>query len=345
MSEQLQLPYEVIEDKSIAGRNYLRENFTVSSKVAYKIPFSQLEIRDGFNKRIVYDGISELAASIKAKGLSEPLTVDVLTNGRVLIEKGHRRYKALQLLIEQGEVIEFVECYPNSNKVTEKQRMEDVFNSNMFSSKLNTVEQANTVFDLKNNFGKVSNEEIAKGLGISRQQVDNLLLIASADDSVKNQILMNEINVTEALKFIRDAKKADKKVDSIEEDSHKTGAAPTPHPIDINAGELKQLEEVEKMAEEDDFPFIEETPEQMQAILEKEEQEREKALQELLKVADEVKVAKLKMHKDRKLAADAVLEWKEDFVDEGTGNIVTIERKQVVYKKNMRRCSFCKSTR
>lgn len=323
---ELSLPYEVIEDKAIAGRTYLRENFTVSSRVAYKIPFSQLEIREGFNKRIVYEGIEALAASIKANGLSEPLTVDVLNTGRVIIEKGHRRYKALQMLIEQGEIIEFVECYPNSSKVTEKQRMQDVFNSNMFSSKLNTVEQANTVFDLKNNFGKISNEDIAKGLGISRQQVDNLLLIASADDSVKNQILMNEINVTEALKFIRDAKKLGKQTDDAEMEGNKTSAAKTKLPHDPNAEELAELKEMEKQVannDEDHLPFVEETAEQ-EAV--REQAEAEKAMEQLLLVADEVKVKKLNNHLDKKLAAAVKATVKEGFVDESTGETISKER-------------------
>ena len=37
--------------------------------------------------------------------------------------------------------------------------MQDIFNSNMFACKLNAVEQSAVVFDLKNNFGEISNDD------------------------------------------------------------------------------------------------------------------------------------------------------------------------------------------
>lgn len=241
--EQLTLPYEEIT--VLASRDYLRESFTRSSREVYKIPFENLQIREGFNKRVVYDGIDELASSIKSKGLQEPLYVDVLPDGRVFIDRGHRRYKALQMLRDAGEVIDVVDCYPNPKTTTEKERMEAVYNSNMYSSKLKPIEQAAVVFDLKNNFGKVSNQDIADGLGISRQKVDYLLLIASAGDDVKHEILKGDMGIAEAVSHIRAEHKAEKQSDKAELDANKTSAAPLEFPKDELAGEIKELEELE----------------------------------------------------------------------------------------------------
>lgn len=247
MSDQLQLPYEEIT--KVAGRTYLRENFTVSSKVAYKIPLSMLKEREGFNKRIVYEGIEELAQSIKEQGLKEPLTVDVLPDGRVFIEKGHRRFKALQMLLEKGDILMpesyLVDCYPNPREITELQRMEDVYTSNMHACKLTAIEQAAVVFDLKNNFGKVSNEDIAVSLGISRQKVDMLLLIANAPDDLKEQIKLNKMGITEACDIIRQQRKSEKIADQKEKESH-VSAATLPEPKDELAGDIKELDDLEK---------------------------------------------------------------------------------------------------
>jgi len=241
---QLQLPYEEITE--VANRDFLRDNFRRSNREVYQIPFFQLQEREGFNKRIVYEDMEELAQSIKEQGLKEPLTVDVLPDGRVFIEKGHRRFKALQMIVEAGGNVDYVECYPNPRSVTELQRMTDIYTSNMHSCKLTAIEQSAVVFSLKNNFEKVSNEDIATRLGISRQKVDMLLLIAEASDDIKEQIKLNTMGITEACNLIRKQKKLEKQTDQVEEDSHKNSAAPTPFPKDELATEIKELDELEK---------------------------------------------------------------------------------------------------
>lgn len=96
---QLTLPYEEIT--KLANRDYLRKNFTISGRVAYKIQFGKIEERDNFNKRKVYDEIEELAQSILINGLKEPLVLDILHDGRAIVEQGHRRRRAIQLLIDR----------------------------------------------------------------------------------------------------------------------------------------------------------------------------------------------------------------------------------------------------
>lgn len=331
--QQLSLPY--VEIKEVVGRSYLRDNYTVSSRVCYKIPVKDIKVREGFNKRIVYEGIEELAASIKEKtvdglaGLETPLTVDIVPCGDCFVEKGHRRLKAILLLIEQGEKIEFVECLPNSKSKTELERMEDIYNSNMYSMKLKPMEQAAVVFDLKNNFGKVSNEEIAQRLNISRQKVDYLLLLASADDATKQEILNGDMNLTDAVAFIRKQKKLDKQTDEAEMDSHKTSAAPTQVPKDELAGDIKELNELEKQ----------EAPEKEEELTEEEIEKREeqrkikeaKELEALLAISDEIKINKLDKHIGRKLSNRVLRSWTEDFVDEDTSEVVTIERNELLY--------------
>ena len=85
---QLELPYVEIKKDDIAREATLRSMFKRSDISAYNIPIEKIKIREGFNQRIVYEGIEELANSIKENGLRDALTVDVLSDGTVYIEKG-----------------------------------------------------------------------------------------------------------------------------------------------------------------------------------------------------------------------------------------------------------------
>jgi ParB/RepB/Spo0J family partition protein len=71
-----------------------------------KIKISQLRADYGANVRFRdnYGDIQELADNIAAKGLLVPLSVEKLPDGNYGIISGHRRYAALQLLVEQGRL-------------------------------------------------------------------------------------------------------------------------------------------------------------------------------------------------------------------------------------------------
>ncbi|PLW93755.1 MAG: DNA-directed RNA polymerase subunit beta [Marinilabiliales bacterium] len=63
--------------------------------------------------------------------------------------------------------------------------------------------------------------------------------------------------------------------------------------------------------------------------------ESDKQILELFDLAEEIKVTKtaLKKHTGRKLAARVVKAWVEDFVDEDTGEVVSIERTEVILER------------
>ena len=330
--EQMSLPYEEIT--SVMGRTELRKNFSISSTEGYKVPLGSLTVRDGYNKRRVYEDMGNCVAWIKENikdgvvELDPPPVVDFLPDGRVMILRGHRRLKAINMAVSQGEKIDFVVCRPSPKGMTEFDRVIDIYASNMNQSKLNAVEQADLCYDLKNNFGKISNEEIAKRIGVSRQQVDNLLILAGADDLTKQEIIKGNLNISEAIKSIRASKKAQEDADKKELDANKTSssaASPEPDPL---AEELKEL----KKLKESDTPTDEELQQRELQRIAKEEKERE----EIMAISDEIKVRPetLPEHLGRKLSMPVMRIWVEDFIDEDNGEVVTIERSQVVIPKN-----------
>jgi DNA-directed RNA polymerase subunit beta len=64
--------------------------------------------------------------------------------------------------------------------------------------------------------------------------------------------------------------------------------------------------------------------------------ERDKDILEIFDLAEEVKVSKsgLKKVLGRKLAARVLNTWHEDFVDEDTGEVVSIERNEIVLDRD-----------
>jgi ParB-like chromosome segregation protein Spo0J len=79
------------------------------------IPFSAIEMTEEFNARVQYDGIDELAESIKAEGLRTPLTVARNGGSTYKLVSGFRRYLALKKLrTGDKEIPVMVESYPDS---------------------------------------------------------------------------------------------------------------------------------------------------------------------------------------------------------------------------------------
>jgi len=324
-SEQLSLPYKEI--KSVMGRKYYRDNFAISSKESYKIPVDKIQVRDGYNKRTVYEEMESLVEWIKLNtedGIVEldPLPVIEITNeNEIFILRGHRRLKGIHIAISEGLKVDYVVCTPAQKDINEFDRAIDIYTSNMHQSKLKPIEQAELVFDVKNNFGKISNEEIGKRLGVSRQTVDNLLLIAEASDDVKNEIKVGNMSFTDAVAFVRTQRKQGKEADKKEKESHETKAKVNNEPEDLLANDVKELAELEQRADE---------------FKEREAEKAARDLERLLDLANEVLVNKdsLTPHIGKRFAAPAYGIWVEEVLDNETGSLVPTEREQLLLGKD-----------
>lgn len=254
--QQLQLPYA--EVGKVANREFIRSNkeiFTQTPRASFKMPLSKIKERDGFNSRIVYDGIEELAEDIFLRGQDEPMTLDITEKGIGLIDEGHRRYRALNLLLSQNKIDKeyLVEFYPNKASVTELDRMVRQITSNVNLKKdLKVYEKAKVAWNVKNLYTEkpLSHEEVAKLLHLSRQTIDNLIKIYEADDALKNTMVEKDLNLKDCLALVKTEKQLKKQTDQIEEDSHKNTAGKTPLPKDMLKDELDELKELDAQAEQ-----------------------------------------------------------------------------------------------
>lgn len=322
MSEQLQLPYAVIE--KVAGRTFIRQNkeiFEQTARATYRMPLNRISERPGFNSRTLYEDIEQLADDLYFRPETvDPMRLDITPDGFGLVDEGHRRIRAYWLNLKLGRIKEdhLVEFYANKAEVTELDRMIRQGTSNRnFKKELKPYDYAKVVWNVKNLFSEKpkSDDEVGKLLGISRPSVNNYIHIAQASDQLRQEMITADMNITECLALIKTKKEGDEIADKAEEQSHVTSTTIAPQKDEL-AGDIKELEELQK-----------ETPEEAERRIEKEREE-------LLKVADEVKVVKLKQHKGKKLAMDAIKVTPTDFVDEDSGDVVTIDHTSVIYKKN-----------
>ena len=318
--QQLSIPYEQVE---VAGRAAIRSDYRITSggRTSYWVPFEEISVREGFNKRKDYgDDLEQLAQWIKDHGnkLPEPMLVDVLKDKRIQIIRGHRRREAVLLLISKGDFDPAtpVEIFVNNTNVSEFEKMADQYLSNNGNKRFTILEAAEVAFSLKYQFGKeLTDEQVAGSMGISRQTVTNYITIASQPDDVKQAIRSNDLTINAALEQIRAGKKAKKETEQKELDSHKTSTAPAQH-NDLLKDEIKELSELTEQAAE----YL-----------------KSQGNEALFKVADEVECTINELNKriGYRLAAPACREWRDDFADILTGEISEIQGKQSILDANV----------
>jgi len=121
--------------------------------------------------------LQELADSIRAQGLVQPIVVAPDTDGGFTIVAGERRWRAAQLAgLEQVPVA-------MREVRDDRHRLELALVENLQRSDLNSVEEALAFQALQQDFG-LSQEEIATRVGKSRPAVSNSLRLLNLPQSV-----------------------------------------------------------------------------------------------------------------------------------------------------------------
>jgi ParB family chromosome partitioning protein len=123
------------------------------------------------------DTLRELADSIAAQGVIQPIVVRAVENGRYELIAGERRWRAAQQagLDEIPVVIK---------DVTEEAAMAMALIENIQREDLNPLEEANALSRLLLEF-ELTHQAVAKAVGKSRTSVTNLLRLLELNDDVK----------------------------------------------------------------------------------------------------------------------------------------------------------------
>ncbi len=135
------------------------------------------------------EALQELAESIKAKGVLQPLIVRPHADGYMIVA-GERRWRAAQrAAIHEVPVI--------VKEYTESESLEIALIENIQRADLNPIEEANGYRQLMDQYGHTQ-EELAAGIGKSRSQVANVLRMLSLPTDVQEMVRSRKLTAGHA---------------------------------------------------------------------------------------------------------------------------------------------------
>jgi ParB-like chromosome segregation protein Spo0J len=172
----------------------------------FNIAVDDIEIDPDFNLRLDTPELAEhidwLVGQIKDRGFlrTKPLIVRLSRDKRVFLVDGHCRLAAVKICIAEGVPIETLPCLPEGKGVDRIDRTVMMFAANA-GLNFSPLEQAIGVKRLLS-YG-MSEAQVGKAIGRTRQHVANLLELAGAPEGVKVMVVSGVLSATEAVKTIR----------------------------------------------------------------------------------------------------------------------------------------------
>ena len=151
------------------------------------VPIEQIEANpDQPRKQFVQGDLDDLAASIKEKGVIQPLIVRVLDSGRYQIVAGERRWRASQMakLHDLPVVV---------RQFSDAEVLEVAIIENIQRADLNPMEEAVGYRQLMDRFGHTQ-EKMAEALGKSRSHIANLLRLLNLPADVIELVRSGELS-------------------------------------------------------------------------------------------------------------------------------------------------------
>tara|TARA_R110002049_G_C9166684_1_gene561507 strand:+ start:1202 stop:2101 length:900 start_codon:yes stop_codon:yes gene_type:complete len=145
-------------------------------------------------RRFDQDNLDDLAASIREKGVIQPLIVRAMPTGNFEIVAGERRWRAAQIAqLHKLPVI--------VREFTDVEVLEVAIIENIQRADLNAIEEAASYRQLMDKFGHTQ-EKMAEALGKSRSHIANLLRLLNLPESVLEMIRAGELSAGHARALI-----------------------------------------------------------------------------------------------------------------------------------------------
>lgn len=134
--------------------------------------------------------LEELSASIKEKGVVQPIIVRSLGNDKYEVVAGERRLRACKLagLQEIPAIIK---------EVNDVEAMEIAITENIQREDLNSIELARAYYALMNQFN-LTQEQLAQAVGKSRSAVANIMRLLQLPQEIQENVLAGKITMGHA---------------------------------------------------------------------------------------------------------------------------------------------------
>ncbi len=160
-----------------------------------KVPIEKLQANpDQPRRRFAQEQLDELAASVKEKGIIQPLIVRSIAGGQYEIVAGERRWRAAQMA--QLHDIPVIIREFDDTEVLEVAIIENIQRAD-----LNAVEEAAGFKQLMDRFGHTQ-EKLAEALGKSRSHIANLLRLLSLPMDVQTLVIEGKLSAGHARALI-----------------------------------------------------------------------------------------------------------------------------------------------
>jgi ParB family transcriptional regulator, chromosome partitioning protein len=152
-----------------------------------EIPLDQID-RNPYQTRSQFDEakLSELAQSIAASGVVQPIVVRPLSGGRYQLITGERRWLASKKA-NKATIPAIL------RQVSDEQTLEMTIVENLQRADLNPIEQARAYQRLSNDF-KMTQEQMAIRTGKERASVANFLRLLRLPDSVQQKVESGDLS-------------------------------------------------------------------------------------------------------------------------------------------------------
>lgn len=156
-----------------------------------RLSLDQIE-ENPYQTRVQFDeqALNELAESVRANGIVQPVVVRPSSNGRFVLILGERRCRAAKLAGE-ATVPAIV------RQVSNEQAAEMTIVENLQREDLNCLEQAKAFARLSREFG-LTQEQIGQRTGCSRESVANYLRLLKLPELVQQHLANGELGFSEA---------------------------------------------------------------------------------------------------------------------------------------------------
>ena len=163
---------------------------SVDNRVA-QIPLDQID-ENPYQTRQVFDqaALQELADSIRANGVVQPVVVRPAPNGRYVLILGERRCRASRLA-GKATIPAIIRT------VSDQQAAEMTVVENLQRQDLNCLEQAQAFVRLSREFG-LTQEQIGQRTGMARESVSNYMRLLKLPPAVQDYVRKGDLGFSEA---------------------------------------------------------------------------------------------------------------------------------------------------
>lgn len=178
---------------------------------AYPFDPRKLKVKPGYNVRDLdapdeREALDEIKASIKERGVEEPLKVQV-EGDDVFIIRGHRRHRAAMELIAEGHEVPNVLVIQVARGMNDADLNLDIIAGNDNRKDLTRLQYAE-VIRRQHVVYKWDIDRIAKALGKTNGAINNALNVAELPEDVKAQVNTKLVSATEAVKVVKESRDA-----------------------------------------------------------------------------------------------------------------------------------------